>query len=485
MFKYLRQLASESVIYGLSGVVTRFVGLFLVPVYTRVFAPADYGVIGLVTTTMSLVGTFVVLGLDNATIRWYWDTEDLRDRKSSVSSWIWCQIAVSLLFALAMIALSGWLADEVVHRPDARLYYILAAVSLPFNTWGIVVTNWLRLQRRAWTTVAFSLGVNLAGIATALLFVVGLKWGLLGIYMSQVLVALLSAAGAILILKDWAHPRHFRRERLGAMLRYALPLIPTGIAVWVISVSDRYFVQYYRTTGEVGLYQIAGSIAMGMGLLTTAFQQAWSPFAMSIYKQKDAAAVYARVFLVGVWFFSLLGTGLSLLTPELIRILATQRYAGASSAVPYLVFGYIMLGLYNIAAIGPSIAKETRLVGAAFAIAAVVNTSLNFLLIPGLGKEGAAISTLVSYAILPVYVFYRSRHIYSVPYRFGAAGGIFALSFALLLALHGWHPQSLWIGVAGKLAVLFVFVPAAFAFKVVTVKQVRQLLNKRFAESVA
>jgi O-antigen/teichoic acid export membrane protein len=244
-------------------------------------------------------------------------------------------------------------------------------------------------------------------------------------------------------------------------------------------------VQYYRTTGEVGLYQIAGSIAMGMALLTTAFQQAWGPFAMSIYKHSDAKAVYARVFLVCVWFFSLLGTGLSLLTPELIRILATQRYAGANAAVPYLVFGYIMLGLYNIAAIGPTIAKETRLVGAAFVIAAIVNTGLNFLLIPGMGKEGAAISTLVSYAILPVYVFYRSRHIFTIPYRFDAASGIFALSFVLILALHDWHPQSLWIGVAGKLAVLLVFIPAAFAFQVVTVKQVRQLLRRRLAGGAA
>ena len=295
MFRYLRQLASESLIYGLSGVITRFVGLFLVPVYTRLFAPEDYGVIGLVTTTMSLLATFVVLGLDSATIRWYWDTSDVRDRKSSVGSWIWCQIAVSLLFTLAMIALSGWLADDVVHRPDARLYFILAAVCLPLNTWTTVVTNWLRLQRHAWTTVAFSLGISLAGIAAAFLLVVGLRWGLRGIYISQLCVALLATAAAIVILKDWAHPRHFRPERLRVMLRYALPLIPTGIAVWAISVSDRYFVQYYQTTSEVGLYQIAGSIALGMALLTTAFQQAWGPFAMSIYKHGDATAVYARV----------------------------------------------------------------------------------------------------------------------------------------------------------------------------------------------
>ena len=98
--RYLRQLGQESLVYGLAGVVSKFIGFFLVPIYTRIFSPADYGVMGLITTTMAAVSIFVVLGLDSAAGRWYYDSDEIEDRKRTIATWAVTQVTVAVFFGL-------------------------------------------------------------------------------------------------------------------------------------------------------------------------------------------------------------------------------------------------------------------------------------------------------------------------------------------------------------------------------------------------
>src|SRR4030042_5145246 len=106
MFAYIKKLLSETLIYGLSGVSSGLLTILFVPIYTRIFSPEDYGVMGLVTTTMALLSILIVLSLDNSAHRWFWDTEDIHDRKTTLATWTWCQIVVSLILAGLLFILS-------------------------------------------------------------------------------------------------------------------------------------------------------------------------------------------------------------------------------------------------------------------------------------------------------------------------------------------------------------------------------------------
>ena len=81
MKKYLKQILGESAIYGLSGVITSFIGMFLMPIYTSVFEPRDYGIIALMGTTSTLISMFIIFGMDNAVSLWYWDKPDEKERR--------------------------------------------------------------------------------------------------------------------------------------------------------------------------------------------------------------------------------------------------------------------------------------------------------------------------------------------------------------------------------------------------------------------
>jgi O-antigen/teichoic acid export membrane protein len=477
MLKHLRQLASESLVYGLAGTISRFLGIFLVPIYTRIFTPEDYGVLSLVASTMAVVSIFSVLALDSAAGRWFWETEEEEDRRRTIASWAWCQLAVSAALAALMFAAADWLGRRIVGRGDAGLYFRLVALTLPLSVLGAVLINWLRMQRRPWATMLYTLGTSVAGILLSILLVVFLGWGLAGVYWAQIATLLVASAIAARLMRGWVSPRYFRWDRLRAMLRFAFPLIPAALAFWVVGFSDRYFVQAYRSTDEVGLYHIGSSLAAVVALVTTAFQQAWGPFAFSIHKQPDARRVYANVFLAYLWITCAVCTALTLFAPEVIRLVATEQYLGASTVVGFLSFSYVMMGLTYIASTGPGIMKTSAPTGAAVTVAAGLNLLFNFILVPWMGKVGSALATLLSQAVVPIYLFRASQRLYPIPYRFKA--GLALLATAGLLVCLGtvWRSGSVWLDVAVKAGLVLLFLLAPFALGIVTPLQLRRLLR--------
>lgn len=477
----LKSIASESVIYGLSGIVSRFLTLFLVPIYTRVFTPTDYGVLSLVTSSISVVGIFVVLGLDGAAHRWFWDAEDSLDRRRSIASWAWCQLAVASAIGAAVFLLGDQLANWIIGRPDAGAYFRLAALTLPLMTFGTVLQNWLRMQRRPWSTMLYSFGTTLLTAAVTLFLVVKLRRGLTGVYVAQVIGFAVSSLIALLLLRDWISPAYARLARLKEMLRYALPMIPAGLAYWVVGFADRYFVQAYTTTAQVGLYSIGSSLAGGVALITGAFQQAWPPFSLSIHTQSDSRDTYATVFLYYLWFTCAISAGLALFAPEIIRVLATKQYSGASSVVGILALSWVMIGLTYIAATGPAIVKTTRPTGIAMVSAAILNIALNFILVPHYGKVGSAVATLIAQSLTPIVLFYRSQQLYRIPYRFSAGVAIVAMTLLVIAASAQFGDIIGWSTIALKVGLLALYVPLFFLAQLATPRQVSLALQQAAA----
>ena len=477
VLNYLRQLAKESIVYGIAGVVAKFINVILVPLYTRIFTPEDYGVMSLVTTTMAVVSIFVVLGLDSSAARWYWDESDVKDRKCTLASWAWCQIVVSSVFAVLTFLLADWLGEFIGGRADAALYFRLTALTLPLSTLVIVTSKWLRMQRRPWINMAYTLGNSIVTIILTIVLVVFLNWGVSGVYAAAAVAATFGTIVALWLMGDWISPLSFRWVRLGEMLAFSMPLIPGSLCFWIVNLSDRYFLQFYTTTSEVGLYQVGSSLAAFLALLTGAFQQAWGPFAMSIHKREDAKKVYANVLLAYAVITSIAATTLALLAPEAITLLATEKYLEASSVVGVLAFGYVAIGLYYIAAIGCNIMKDSRPIGLAIIYAAGLNIMFNLLLVPTMGKIGAAIATLLSQSVLVGYLFWRSQLLYPIPYRFKPAIAILGLAGVFIWVGNSWQFSNLWIGIACKLSLVLLFIPALFLCRIVTPKQLWHLLR--------
>jgi O-antigen/teichoic acid export membrane protein len=475
--KRVSQLGGETVVYGIAGTISRFIGIFLIPLYTRAYSPADYGQIAILTAFSALLSTFIILGLDSATGRWYYDSNDPVRRKQVISSWFWTQNAVGWAVALIVIALSAPIANLLLGpaEPDGAKLVSLAVLTVPLSTFGKVIGNWLRYQRRPWMATVYFTASSLLTIAFVVLFVLVLKRGIPGLFLGQILAAALTGTVAVVIMRKWLAPSGFSRRLTRELLRFGLPLMPAAIAAWVTASADRFILKGFVPTAEIGIYSIGASLATAMALITGAFQLAWGPFAYSILGDPEANRVYGKVFSVYGLGACAIATLLSLFAPLLLRVFTTPAYYGAASAVPWLAFAYVAMGATYILALGSTIVKKSAPVALSIFIGAAVNTALNFALIPRIGRDGAAIATFAAYLVAGIYLYFASQRNYAIPYRPLDVLACLGLSALLLVFNRFFLPSgTLWSYVVGA-TMCFLFIPLAFALRIVVPDHLRHL----------
>lgn len=460
----LRKLGKESLVYGLSGVLTRFVSIFLTPIYTGIFAPSDYGVVSLVTTIFALLSILLILSLDNSMGRWYYDSEDEQDQKITLNTFLWSCFSFAVLLSLIVIVFRDFIANQIIQEPATAPLLILMAVNLPLTIFSVFTINLLRMQRKPVMTTVFTLASSFLTIGLNVLFVIILKLSIPGVFYAQIGASVFTTAWTIVLFGKIISPFYFDRDRWIKMFLFSYPLIPGTLAYWVINLSGAYFIQLIDNTHEVGLYQIGINLASAVAFFTSAFQMAWAPFAFSIHKQPEAKQVYAQALLAFLAISCLMSLGVMLFAPEILMVLTRPAYYDAAFVSGLLAFNHIFIGLSSIAAIGPGIAKSNKAFGISMLVSAGLLVVFNLILVPRFGKEGAAISILLSQLIVPIVLFIHGHKIYPIPYKFGKAFFILATSFTLGVAsmwtLHFSVP--LGIGILIKASILVFYCALLF-----------------------
>lgn len=428
--KNIKNLASDSMIYGLAGIATRVMGVVLTPLYTRVYTPEDYGIFGLVNNAYSLIALILILCLDNSTARWFYDTEDYEYRRKIISTWFWFYLVVSTIFAVFFFMTASYWAQFITYNSQESIQYIqILAFSLPVTVATVVATKVLRFEKRPKSTVLLTFLQAFFLIVANVIFVLVLAQGLKGAFVARLVASLLMAPFAFYFLKRWIGKiRLFNFSLWVKMVKYSLPFIPASLSIWLINLSAVFFLNGKVSDGDLGLFQIAFSIAGFSGILVNSFQQAWSPFAFSIIHQENAKETYGKILLAFLLFIGSMTLLASLFSLEGLMIIATPAYYDAAAIASILVFSSLFAGLTNIADLGSAISKKTAPLGIVYSVSAVVLVLLNILLIPLYGVYGAAFAVCISQLLSPVFVFYFSQKSYPIPYDF-------VRSFLFLLVL--------------------------------------------------
>lgn len=433
MLDKLKQLGKESLIYGLSRVIGRFISLFFVPIYTRIFTPSDYGIVDLIGTLSAIIGTLMVMGLDAAQAYYFYSTDDIKDKRQTLSTSFFFQLGISSLMLIILFVSSYGVSRLIFGESSYALYFQLVALDLPFICIINFTQDLLRLIRQPWKYTYFITGNIISNVILTILMVAVWRKGIYGIYVSKLTIDFLSSVAAIYLIKPNIS-NVLSLNKLKNLLFYGVPLIPASVVYWLINASNRFFMKYYISLDKVGIYSVGNKIATILGLVTVAFQLAWIPFSMSIHRDEDSKLVYANTLTYYLVITSGIAILLSIFSPEALKILTTEAYYEASIVVPYLVFGLIGNGVYYIVNVGVNVTKKTVHIGWTTGFAAVCNVSLNFLLIPRFGLVGAALANMVSFWVSAILLFFISQHYYPIPFNLGDALIILGSSIILIIA---------------------------------------------------
>jgi len=450
----------ESAVYGVGLGVSKFSSLLILPILTATLTPADLGVLTLLQVFGAVLAIFLNAGVQQAINRNYYDENTDEHRAAVVGTGLlWRLILTGVLaggLALAALPMTRAVLGEATHLHVIYYLFTLANVAI-MAPQGIAYTLY-RVRRQAVRNTAFSV----SGVTISFVMLVWLLWwrerGIRGALEAAVLA---TAAMTLAMLPDLLRSAklRLRKDVLRGILSYGLPFLPHHLAVYLLFGADRYFLQYYRGATEVGLYSYGYRIAMIMTLVLDGASMAWTPFIFSIQHRQDAKEIHA---LTARYILALIvGTaaGLCLFAAELVRLLAlhSPEYWKAASVTTWIIVGQVFLGVYQVFGAAVGIPKRTRLYPVFSGSGLVANLLLNWLLVPRYGMMGAAVATLISYAVMGLLALGITQRVYPLPYEWGRLF-VLALAASVCVAAGSMIPQmGLWPTLLAKLGCLMLF----------------------------
>jgi len=417
----IKGLLKDLVKYLPVKVVPAIAGIIVLPVVTRLFPPEDYGNYVLVMATVSILTT-IVGWLSMSIVRFHPAYERdgrLPEFYGAVIKWL--LISIVALAAISVVILLTARAYVPIQLHHLMLIGILAFV---LSAGFVVLQSFLRIRRQVSWYVGFSVWKSIAapGIGIGLVLILhygieGLLWG--SILATAVVTPLL---WKISLGKTPLKIRRFSTGLTKEMAKYSFPLVVGNLAAWILSLSDRYILEFSRGAGEVGIYSIGYRISeSSILLITSLYAFAFNPVAIIIWEKQGRKA--SQEFLYrGTRYLLLLCipavVGISVLGEPVVNVLAAPEYYEGAKVIPLVALGGLFLGLQQRFSAGLSFYKKTHLLMFCIIAAGLLNLGLNFVLIPKYGYIAAAATTLVSYAFLLLLMVPTSRRFFAWKFPF-------------------------------------------------------------------
>lgn len=469
------RLAGDTFVYGVGGIANQAVAILLVPVYARVLGSAGVGVTGVLNSMISLSLMVVGLALPQAFFRWYLSEATTRDDRATVlGTTVAIRVAASLA-GFALVLLAAVPLTALLYDGANLLVFALAAPIVLLDSLNGVPLSFLRAERRPRDYIVVTITRAVTGTVLIVYLVAVLEIGVVGVPLGAAIAAALSVAiGAVALWRAGMLRPIIDRDLARKMLSFSIPLVPAAVAGWALNLGDRPLLQAF--TGDaavVGVYTMGYTAGLVINALAIQpFSLSWSAAFWEISRSDDAPRTFARSL---TWFLALASAAalfLSVVGTDVLRLLVGPEFENSRFIVPFSAFAFVLYGSYTIVATGLHIVGRSAIVATTMLVAAGVALGLNLILIPLLGMYGAAIGTVVGYALLPTLAGWRSQKHYPVPWQLGRAIVILGLAAGLsALALLG-PDNPLW-----RFGALVLYPPILIGTGVVRPTQARQLFH--------
>lgn len=446
--KKLKELFSDTLIYGISSVFARFIGYLLVPLHTGVFPEGQYGIISLVFAAIALFNVVFTMGMESTYIRYGKDRDKAKDIFKTLQLFL---LGTSSIFVVLIWLLQPLISPQLgLESGDPVLWMMLGI--LFFDTLAVVPFAELRVNRRPKLFAALKTGNVLVNLFLNFYLILVLEYGIEAVFISNLAASFLTViATAVFTLP--LYKGSWDQQVLKRALSFGLPFIPAGFGHAINELIDRFFLKGmepetvqslygadYTPDDVVGIYSACYKLAVFMLLIVQMFRMAWQPFFMRESDEKSAPETFSQAFSAFNVAAAAVFLGVALFAEQIVSIqvpyfdfyLVDKEYWSGLQIVPLLLGAYWFQGWYINFSAGIFISENTRSLARITLFGALITIICNIILVPLYGMMGAAAATLISYASMAMLIYYYSTRAYTVPYRLGQGLAVMAISAAAL-----------------------------------------------------
>ncbi len=389
MNKY-KKLATNTLILSIGSFGSKILSFILIRFYTNILGAELFSASEIFTSTAFLLVPIALLSIDEAVMRFILDKNCKKEEVYSAGVLVALVGNISLLVFSPLFHLIPDLNGRVV-----LLYLcIFASGFRMINQQFIRARGYLKLY--AFDGILTTFNLFLFNIIFMAVFKMGVEGYILSIILSDIFSSIFISI--IAGNSKFVNFKSITKKLLSSMLRYSIPMIPTFILWWIVSASDKYMIRYMIGDTENGLYSMAARIPTLIAIISTIFFQAWQISAITEFNSEDSKKFYTTVFNAYQSILYIGSAGVLLLLIPIAKVLLGE-FQGAYIFAPLLIIGVLLSCLCQFLSSIYSATKNTSHSLWTSLIAAIVNVVLNFILIPKIGVQGAALATMISYGV--------------------------------------------------------------------------------------
>lgn len=384
--------------FAIGPIISALLGLITIPFLTWFFSVEDIGRFTMVQIVLGLTVSLLSLAMHQSYVREYHEQLDKTVLlKTSMAPGI-----IAVIIVLLAIIITPYSLSEILFGIDSIALTVLLIVSVIATFFLNFFAHVIRMEERGF---AFSL-TQIMPKFTLLIFI-----GIIVLFgiPSKFLVLMLSNSISLLVtllcfiiltFNSWKNILNVSIDikLMKQMLKFSLPLVAGGLAYWGLTTIDRFFLRAYSGFIELGLYSVSVTIVNAVSVVTAIFASIWHPTVYKWAKEGIDTRKIQNVIQYMTLAFSIIWSSAGLLS-WIIPLFLPSEYRD----IPFLIVSCISMPLFYLLSettgVGVGISRKS-IYGMYASIAAVIlNTVLNYFLVPRYGAAGASLATCYSFFI--------------------------------------------------------------------------------------
>lgn len=458
MFFDIKKTIKQTAIYSFGNLLSKLVGFLLLPLYTDYLLPDEYGILAILQAILQiLIGVFG-FNLPTAMMRWH-SSENNEDKKRSIvfTTFIATTI-VAIALSIFLLPFSRSISLYWFSTEQFSTYFVYLFLASSAGIISNVPLNVIRLKEMPGFYVVISTIRFLAIILMNIYFVAYAKTGVEGIMISEfwgaVIVIVISFP---VIIKDSKF--EINLKILKEMFVFGFPLVFSTLFSFVLTLGDRFVIEYFEGTANVGVYSLGHKIASIINMLVVqSFQLGFLPLAYKKLGSPNDKRYFSKIltYYTALLAFSVLS--ISLFGKEFIELFVKNKdYWFASSVIPIVALAFLVRGIQYNFSLSFHFEKKTNYVTLIIFVTSAINVFLSIFLVKITGFIGAAYSLLISSILMMIISYYYGQKIFQINYELIKMTKILALSFALYFVSFLFQNSGLTINIIIKSILIISF----------------------------
>ena len=406
-----KELAKNTIILTVGKICTQFVSFLLLPLYTALLIPAEFGIVDLYNTYIALLTPVCNWQFENGLFRFMIDYRNDPEKQKALFSTVFVtNILQAMGYLLFFVLLQGFISSE---------YKIFLAADVVTN---IFLNTLLQFPRGLGKNGIYSIASFLSAATTVIfnvVFIAGFRWGALGMFIATLLAKMITCTYLICAMKTWKYFsfKSFDKVVLKSVTKYSIPLVPNLLSWWVVGASDRTIVAHFISVTANGIYSVANKFSTVFVTFYNIFNLSWTE-SVSLHMNDDDRDIFLTDIINTMFnLFAAVDIGIIACMPFVFNLMVNNLYVDAYYQIPILMIAVlfqVIVGLYSV--IYVALKKSTEIAKTSF-LAAIINITVDLALIRFIGLYAASVSTLIAYLAMALYRYFDVKRYVSVCLR--------------------------------------------------------------------